>query len=104
VRSDALTKLLLALIATGVLVSVAVDLRWMGPSRSHEELAVGRYRIMLIGMGRQLVMLDTQTGKTWRSPLRSIEWEPIGAPGEASGEPPDDAGGEDPAEPEASSP
>lgn len=79
-RSDAFSNVLLALIAAGIFFSVALDLAGVGQAREPADSPDGRYRIVAIGMTRQLVLLDTHTGRTWRSPFKSSEWTPVEPP------------------------
>jgi len=81
-RSDALSNVLLALIAAGIFFSAALDLRGMAPTRTGDDSAAGRYRIVPLAM-RQLILLDTQTGRTWRGSPRSAGWTPMEPPPEA---------------------
>jgi hypothetical protein len=79
-RSEALNQLLLVLIAIGIFCLLALDLGWIAHRKPPEATDTGRYDLMVIGIARELLLLDTATGQAWRASFRGTRWQPMMPP------------------------
>jgi len=97
--TDWYTKLVLTVLAACAVFIAVQDFRG-GGSRGGEE---GRYRLQVLPMGRMMLKIDSETGKTWKAMFPEpkvwtpIADEPVETLDDAAPEAPEDADLEEPA-------
>jgi hypothetical protein len=88
--TDAYTKLLLTVIAACLVLLVVQGFRASEDATPSAE----RFRVIPVPMGRVMLRIDTETGKTWQTPLPgSVEWRLVDEAHAAPPAPPATGGG-----------